>query len=98
MIADQFISSSQPSGRFSTEIMEPEKLKQILEAALMVAASPVSFDRLHQLFNEDGKTVPSRDQLRTALEELENDYQNCGIELVQVASGYRFQARAEVAG
>lgn len=78
--------------------MEPEKLKQILEAALMVAASPVSFDRLHQLFNEDGKAVPSREQLRTALEELENDYHNCGIELVQVGSGYRFQARAEVAG
>ncbi len=78
--------------------MEPEKLKQILEAALMVAASPVSFDRLHQLFNEDGKAAPSREQLRSVLEELENDYHNCGIELVQVGSGYRFQARAEVAG
>ena len=78
--------------------MEPEKLKQILEAALMVAASPVSFDRLHQLFSEDGKAAPSREQLRSVLEELENDYHNCGIELVQVGSGYRFQARAEVAG
>ena len=77
--------------------MEIEKLKQILEAALMVAASPVSFDRLHQLFNEDGVSAPTRDQLRTVLEELENDYHHSGIELVQVGSGYRFQARAEVA-
>ena len=46
--------------------MELEKLKQILEAALMVAASPVSFDRLHQLFNGDGDDAPSREQLRTA--------------------------------
>lgn len=77
--------------------MEIEKLKQILEAALMVAASPVSFDRLHQLFNDDGDQAPTRDQLRTVLEELENDYHHSGIELVQVGSGYRFQARAEVA-
>lgn len=77
--------------------MELEKLKQVLEAALMVAATPVSFDRLVQLFSEDGDNAPSRDRLRTALEELENDYHHSGIELVKVASGYRFQARAEVA-
>lgn len=78
--------------------MEIEKLKQIVEAALMVAAAPVSFDRLCELFSDDGDAAPSRGQLRTALEELENDYQHCGIELVQVASGYRFQARIEVSG
>lgn len=77
--------------------MEVEKLKQIIEAALMVAAAPVSFDRLHQLFGEDGVAAPTRDQLRTVLEELENDYHNCGIELAKVGSGYRFQARAEIA-
>ncbi len=77
--------------------MELEKIKQILEASLMVAAGPLSFDRIHQLFAEDGDAAPSRDQLRTALEELENDYHHSGIELVKVASGYRFQARETVA-
>ena len=77
--------------------MELEKLKQIIEAVLMVAATPVSFDRLNQLFNDDGEARPSREDLRTALEELENDYLSCGIELVNVGSGYRFQARAEFA-
>lgn len=77
--------------------MELEKLKQIIEAVLMVAATPVSFDRLNQLFNNDGDARPSREDLRTALEELENDYISCGIELVNVGSGYRFQARAEFA-
>lgn len=77
--------------------MELEKLKQIIEAVLMVAATPVSFDRLNQLFNDDGEERPSREDLRTALEELENDYLSCGIELVNVGSGYRFQARAEFA-
>ena len=74
--------------------MELEKLKQIIEAALMVAAAPVSFDRLNQLFADDGDNKPSRDNLRTTLEELENDYHGCGIELVEVGSGFRFQARA----
>ena len=77
--------------------MELEKLKQILEATLMVANGPLSFDRLNGLFAEDGDRAPSREQLRTALEELENDYHHAGIELVQVGSGYRFQARADVA-
>jgi len=77
--------------------MELEKLKQIIEAVLMVAATPVSFDRLNQLFNDDGEARPSREDLRTALEELENDYLSCGIELVNVGSGYRFQACAEFA-
>lgn len=77
--------------------MELEKLKKIIEAVLMVAAAPVSFDRLNQLFNDDGEARPSREDLRTALEELENDYLSCGIELVNVGSGYRFQACAEFA-
>lgn len=76
--------------------MEIEKLKQILEAAIMVAVTPVGFDRLCQLFDDDGNEAPSREAVSTVLEELENDYRYCGIELVQVASGYRFQARAEV--
>ncbi len=63
----------------------------------MVAASPVSFDRLYQLFSDDGKQAPTREKLRTVLKELENDYYHSGIELVHVGSGYRFQARKEVA-
>ena len=48
------------------------------------------------LFEED-EDPPKRDKVRRTLEELEVDYENAGIELVQVASGYRFQARAAVA-
>ncbi len=64
----------------------------------MVAASPVSFDRLYQLFSDDGEQAPTRERLRSILKELENDYYHSGIELVHVSSGYRFQARKEVAG
>ena len=77
--------------------MDQDKIKKIIEAALMVAGAPVSFDRLVQLFNEEGDKAPSRDQLRLILEELETDYLHSGIEIKKVASGYRFQAREEVA-
>ena len=76
--------------------MEAEKLKQVLEAALMITETPLSLERLMGLF-EDDEDAPKRDKVRRTLEELEVDYENSGIELVQVASGYRFQARAEVA-
>ena len=76
--------------------MEAEKLKQVLEAALMITETPLSLDRLMALF-EDDEDAPKRDKVRRTLEELEVDYENSGIELVQVASGYRFQARAAVA-
>ena len=76
--------------------MEAEKLKQVLEAALMITESPLSLDRLMSLF-EDDEDPPKRDKVRRTLEELEVDYENSGIELKQVASGYRFQARETVA-
>ena len=76
--------------------MEAEKLKQVLEAALMISESPLSLDRLMGLFEDDDEP-PKRDKVRRTLEELEVDYGNSGIELAQVASGYRFQARADVA-
>lgn len=76
--------------------MEAERLKQVLEAALMITESPLSLDRMMGLFEED-EDPPKRDKVRRTLEELEVDYENSGIELAQVASGYRFQARAELA-
>lgn len=76
--------------------MEAERLKQILEAALMITESPLSLDRMMGLF-EDEQDPPKRDKVKRTLEELEVDYENSGIELKEVASGYRFQARAELA-
>jgi segregation and condensation protein B len=64
-------------------------LKVILEAALLAAAEPVSIDRLAALFDEEQR--PSRDEIRAALLELAGDYQDRGVELVEVASGFRVQ-------
>ena len=70
-------------------------LKNILEAALMAADHPLSIDRLQGLFNE--QWLPTKAEIRTALKTLQKDYADRGVELNEVASGFRFQARSETA-
>lgn len=70
-------------------------LKQIVEGALLAAGGPVSIERLLSLYDEDEQ--PAREALQVALDALEQDYVGRGIELMQVAGGYRIQVRAEVA-
>jgi segregation and condensation protein B len=78
-----------------------DKLKQILEAVLLVSSEPVSIERMLDIFSgdlvdEQGER-PDRAALKTALESLQQDYSDRGVQLVAVASGYRFQTRADIA-
>jgi len=73
--------------------METERLKYILEAALLASGRPLSFDTLMALF-EDGER-PERDAVRDALSALMEDYRDRGVELREVASGYRIQVRPD---
>jgi segregation and condensation protein B len=75
--------------------MELTKLKQIIEAALMASGEVLSIERLQLLFDEFEK--PKSPVIKEALESLMDDYAERGIELVEVASGYRLQVRKEVA-
>jgi len=67
------------------------QMKQVLEAALLTAGEPLSLDDLQRLFLDRIE----RATLRMLLDELKTDWQQRSLELVQVASGYRFQARSE---
>ncbi len=75
--------------------MSENGLVQILEGALMAAGEPVSLQRIGQLF--DDLERPSNDDLRSALDEVASRCEGRGYELVQVASGYRFQVRQNLA-
>lgn len=75
--------------------MELNKLKQIIEAALMASGEVLSIERLQLLFDDFEK--PKSPQIKEALESLMEDYAERGIELVEVASGFRLQVRKEVA-
>lgn len=68
-----------------------QPLKTIIEALLFSANYPLAIDQLQILFPEDEQ--PKRAEIRAVLAELQADYAERGIELVEVASGYRFQAR-----
>lgn len=76
--------------------MDCVKLKIIIEAAIMVAEAPLDEAGLLALFAEDGDAVTA-ESIDAALEALTADYAERGIELVRVASGWRFQARARYA-
>ena len=75
--------------------MDPKRTKHIVEACLLVAARPMSVAQLEALFEGDDER-PTRDALREAIAELRDDYAERAIELVEVASGWRLQSRAEV--
>lgn len=69
--------------------------KKIIEAAIFAAGEPVTLERLIQLFPEDDQV--SKADMKTLLAQIEEAYEARGVELVQVASGYRFQAKQECA-
>ncbi len=70
-------------------------VKQILEAALQSAGGPLSLERLQDLFDDDER--PNNKQLRETLQELAEDYQGRGVELKEVAGGWRIQVRSQYA-
>ena len=74
--------------------MDFAQLKRIIEAALLAAAQPLSLAQLSALFLEN--ETPSHEELSRALEELGNDCAHRGVELVEVASGFRYQVRQDV--
>ena len=76
-----------------SEISNITELKNVLEAALLTSHEPLSLDDMLRLFSEKME----RATLRMLLDELKQDWDGRTMELVQVASGYRFQARDEYA-
>ncbi|MGN6519370.1 MAG: SMC-Scp complex subunit ScpB [Dokdonella sp.] len=74
--------------------MELQPLKRIIEAALLASAQPLSLPQMSGLFDEF--EMPSHEDLARAVEELKVDADGRGIELVEVASGFRYQVRSEV--
>ena len=72
--------------------MNTEEVKRVLETALICAANPLPLQEMQQLF--DGQV--GADTLRLVLHDLAADWQGRGVELVTLASGWRFQSRPEM--
>jgi segregation and condensation protein B len=73
--------------------MNEADIRNIVEAALLAAGRPLAVEKLHELFTAKGLTI-ERVAIRTALEALAKEYEGRGIELKEVASGYRIQIRS----
>jgi len=69
--------------------METKQLKNIIEAALLASGEPLSLDSLVALFGKDNEM--SKDDIRAVIKELQEEYEDRGIHLLEVASGYRIQ-------
>ena len=74
--------------------MDAEKIKKVIEAAILVAEGPLDRDAMLMLFDEEDQ--PTKPELGKLLESLAQDYEERGIYLREVASGFRFQARPEL--
>jgi len=72
-------------------MIELAQLKRITEAALLAAGQPLTVAQILALFGEE--EMPSHDQIAQALDELRQDSEQRGVELVEVASGFRYQVR-----
>jgi segregation and condensation protein B len=73
------------------QLYKPEDFKIVLEAALLAAAEPLPLLELKKLFDQEFDD----DTWRTLLDDLRRDWANRGVELVQLATGWRFQTRPE---
>jgi segregation and condensation protein B len=72
----------------------PEQIQAIIEAALLVAGQPLTIKNLQNLFPQD--LQPSNNEIQAAFAAIRDRFANSGIELQEVASGFRFQAKAEM--
>jgi segregation and condensation protein B len=74
--------------------MQDRYLKNVIEAALLAAGHAVPMEQLLEMFDERERPEPG--EIRTALEQLAEEYADRGIELREVASGWRIQVRRNV--
>ena len=72
-------------------MLNPSEVKNVLEAALLATSQPLALPTLRKLFDEE----INHDTLRLLLDELRREWSGRGVELVNLASGWRFQTRPE---
>jgi len=75
--------------------MDATEIKHFIEAALLAAGRPVSLDQLKGLF--DGRMAPEKADIRKAIATLNEEYEERGIVVAEVASGFRLQIKSAMA-
>ena len=78
----------------SESSMDQDLIRRIVEAALLASPQPLSLNQLTSLFPEE--ELPPPGSLEQAIADLRAQDQSRGVELVEVASGFRFQVKPDV--
>jgi segregation and condensation protein B len=86
----------------TTSPWNTDEAKSVLETALLCAREPLTLHSMKKLFvdvDEQGRPLGEgveTDRIKLMLEELRHDWQDRGVELVSLATGWRFQSRPEM--
>jgi segregation and condensation protein B len=75
--------------------VDQNEIKYFVEAALLAAGRPLNIDQLQNLFERD--SAPEKSQIRDAIGSLQHEYENRGLVISEVASGFRTQVKASMA-
>ncbi len=75
--------------------MDAIEIKHFIEAALLAAGRPLNIDQLRGLF--DGRMAPEKSEIREAIAALNEEYEERGIIISEVASGFRVQVKPTMA-
>lgn len=78
----------------SSEATRPE-LKNIIESLLIVSETPLSLSAIQSVFDKDA--APQSDEVKSAIRELQRDYESRSIEVKKTGNGYRLQTRVQYA-
>ncbi len=70
-------------------MLSPSEVKVVLEAALLSSPEPLAINQLRRLFEEE----VGADTIRRLLDELREEWKDRAVELVNIASGWRFQTK-----
>lgn len=73
--------------------MDEQLIKNVVEATLLAAARPLTIDQILVVFGDGPR--PDRKKIRDALSALQEDYQERGMEVLEVASGFRIQVKTK---
>ncbi|MBT73355.1 MAG: SMC-Scp complex subunit ScpB [Gammaproteobacteria bacterium] len=70
------------------------KVKMVVEGLLLAAGRPLSLDNIAQVFSKHER--PDRKELKAVMQAISAECDDCGFELKEVASGFRFQVKQEL--
>lgn len=94
-VVDDSISEEPATVAVTQQPVDQVMLQKIIEGAILASGQPMTVARLLELFDE--AVAPSKDDINTALQNIEAACLERGYELKEVASGWRFQVRADLA-